>query len=48
MGTVAKVLSGTGVLIALYLVVKNASGTTSVINSLGNIYTKSVTTLQGR
>ena len=48
MGTIAKVLSGTAVLIALYLVIKNAGGTTSIINALGNVYTKSVTTLQGR
>lgn len=48
MATVSKILSGTALLIAIYLVVKNAKGTASIINSLGGIYTKSVKTLQGR
>lgn len=48
MGTITKIISGTGILIALYLViVKSPQGTVNVINSLGNVYTKSVKTLQG-
>lgn len=48
MSTISKVLSGTALLIAVYLVVKNAKGTASIINSLGGVYTKSIKTLQGR
>lgn len=48
MGTVSKILSGTALLIALYLVIDNAKGTASIINSLGGVYTKSIKTLQGR
>lgn len=48
MSMVAKILSGTALLICLYLVLSNASGTTSMLNSIGSIYTNSVKTLQGR
>lgn len=48
MGTVSKILSGTGILIAMYLLFKNASGASSIITSLGGAYTKGVQTLQGR
>ena len=48
MGTVSKILSGTAILIGMYLILKNAKSTTSVINSLGGVYTSSVKTLQGR
>ena len=48
MGTVSKILSGTGILIAVYLLVANFKGTTSIIDSLGGAYTKGVQTLQGR
>lgn len=48
MGTITKIISGTGILIAVYLVLKNATGTTKVVNSLGSVYTSSVKTLQGR
>lgn len=48
MGTVAKVLSGTAVLIGMYLILKNSSSTVKVINSLGSVYTSGVKTLQGR
>ena len=48
MGTITKVLSGTALLIGIYLVLKNSKGTVSVINGLGNVYTKSIKTLQGR
>lgn len=48
MGTLSKVLSGTAVLIGVYLIVKNAKGTASVVSSLGGVYTDSVKALQGR
>lgn len=47
MGTVSKIVSGTGVLIALYLLFKNAEGASSVISSMGSAYAKGVATLQG-
>ena len=47
MSVIAKLLSGTGILIAIYLFVKNADGTTSIINSLGSVYANGVKTLQG-
>ena len=48
MGTLSKVLSGTAVLIGIYLIVKNASGTKTVVNSLGGVYVNGVKALQGR
>lgn len=48
MGTITKILSGTGILIALYLLLSNASGAGTVISSLGDAYSKGVQTLQGR
>ena len=48
MGTVSKVISGTGVLIAMYLLFKNASGASSIISSMGSAYSNGVKTLQGR
>ena len=48
MGTISKILSGTALLIAVYLVVDNAKGTASVIKCWGAVYTKSIKTLQGR
>ena len=48
MGTVSKIISGTGILVALYLLVKNASGASSIISSMGSAYSKGVQTLQGR
>lgn len=48
MGTISKLLSGTAILIGMYLILDNAKQSVSVINSLGGVYTKSVKTLQGR
>jgi hypothetical protein len=48
MGTISKILSGTGILIGMYLILSKSRDTTSIINSLGGVYTKSVTALQGR
>lgn len=45
---IAKLLSGTGILVAMYLILNNASGSVSVINALGNVYSQGVSTLQGR
>lgn len=47
-GKVTMLLSGTGILIAMYLILKNATSTTSIIKQLGSTYTSSVKTLQGR
>lgn len=48
MGTIAKILSGSVVLIGMYLILKNSANTVSIINSLGGVYTTGVKTLQGR
>ena len=48
MGTVTKLLSGTFVLIMVYLVAKNSKATVNIVKSLGSVYTSGVKTLQGR
>ena len=48
MGTFTKIISGTGILIAIYLFVKNSKGAVAIINSLGGVYSSGVKTLQGR
>lgn len=48
MGTIAKVLAGTGLLIGIYLILSKSKETTSIVNSLGGVYTSSVKVLQGR
>ena len=48
MGAISKILSGSAVLIGIYLILKNSSSTVKVINSLGGVYTSGVKTLQGR
>lgn len=48
MSTVNKVLTGTGLLIIAYLILKNGSATTNIIKQLGNTYTNGVKVLQGR
>lgn len=48
MGTFNKVLSGTGLLIMLYLFLVNSKATVSIISQLGSTYTGGVKTLQGR
>lgn len=48
MGTLSKLLSGSAVLIGMYLILKNSGETVKVINSLGGVYTSGVKTLQGR
>lgn len=48
MNNISKILSGTAILIAIYLIVMNAKGTATVINSIGGTYTGAIKTLQGR
>lgn len=48
MGTITKIISGTGILIALYLFLDNYGATTKIISQLGSTYSSSVKTLQGR
>ena len=47
-GKIAMILSGTGMLIAMYLILKNSKATVNIVNQLGKTYTSSVKTLQGR
>lgn len=48
MGTISKLLSGSAVLIGMYLILSKSSQTVSIINSLGGVYTSGVKMLQGR
>ena len=48
MGSISKILSGTGILIGMYLILARSSSAVSIINSLGGVYTNSITALQGR
>ena len=48
MGTISKILSGTAILIGMYLILTNARNAVSVVNSLGGVYTDSVRALQGK
>lgn len=45
---IATILSGTGILIAMFLILKNSSASVNIVKSLGGVYTDSVKTLQGR
>jgi hypothetical protein len=42
------IFAGMGLLIAIYLFVKNPNGTTGLINSLGSNTVKGIAALQGR
>jgi hypothetical protein len=42
------IVSGMGILIAIYLFLKNFNGTVKIVNALGGNSTKMVKTLQGR
>jgi hypothetical protein len=46
--TVGKVLEITFILVLMYLVLTNGSAFSQVVGSIGNVYTSSVRTLQGR
>ena len=48
MSTIYKVLSGIGILIAIYLFISNGHTTISTINSLSNALATNVQVLQGR
>ena len=48
MGSLTKLLSGTAILIGMYLIITHSKSTVSILNSLGGVYTDSVKTLQGR
>lgn len=48
MGNISKILSGTAILIGMYLVLTNPTSTSNVIKSIGGVYTSGVKTLQGR
>ena len=47
MGTVSKLLTGTGLLILAYLILTNYRGATSIVNALGGTYVNGVRALQG-
>lgn len=47
MGTISKLLSGTAILIGMYLILVHSKSTVSIVNALGGVYTDSVKTLQG-
>jgi hypothetical protein len=47
MSMIAKILSGTAILIGLYLFLTNGKETAGIISAIGNTYTGAVKTLQG-
>lgn len=47
-GKIAMILSGTGILIGMYLILTNSKSTVNIVNQLGKTYTSSVKALQGR
>lgn len=47
-GKLGMILSGTGILIGMYLILSKSGDTVNIIKQLGNTYTSSVKTLQGR
>lgn len=48
MSTLTKVLSGIGILIAVYLFLSNAGATASIINTIGKNSINGISILQGR
>lgn len=48
MNKVFDVISGMGLLIMLYLFLKNSTGATNLIKAIGGVTTDVVSTLQGR
>ena len=48
MGRIVEIISGMGILIAIYLFVKNADGTASIIRQLGASSSSMIRNLQGR
>ena len=47
-GTIGEILSGTAILIAIYLFLSNANESVAIIKSLSSAYTSGVRTLQGK
>ena len=47
MGNISKILSGTAILVGMYLILTNAGNTVKVIDSLGGVYVDGVKALQG-
>lgn len=48
MGAITKVLSGIGILIAIFLFLNNATATSSIINTIGKNSINGISILQGR
>lgn len=48
MGRIIEIISGMGLLIAIFLFVSNADGTASIIKQLGASSSSMIRTLQGR
>lgn len=48
MKEIGKIVAGMGILIAIYLVIHDATGSVSIINSIANATTGTVKTLQAR
>ena len=47
-GTIGEILSGTAILIGVYLFLSKGSQTVNIIKALSGAYTSGVKTLQGR
>ena len=47
-GTISEILSGTAILIAIYLFLSKGNQTVNIIKALGETYTGSIRSLQGR
>lgn len=48
MGRIVEILSGIGILIAIYLFLSNGKQTANIINTIGSNSIKGIKTLQGR
>lgn len=48
MGTVTKILSGTAILIGMYLFLSHSSETVKIVSGISSAYTGGIKTLQGR
>lgn len=47
-GTIGEILSGTAILVGVYLFLSKGNQTVNIIKALGGAYTDGVKTLQGR
>lgn len=48
MSTISKILSGTAILVGLYLFLTHSGDTVKILGSISSAYTGGVKTLQGR